>query len=144
MKLHQLLKLKTKSKRRIGRGVGSGLGKTAGRGHKGQKARGKIPLGFSGSLPFYKKLPKRSGLGNPKITPKPVAINLSSLNVLPAGSIVDLEQLLRNKIVKFTQAKRGVKILGTGSLEKVLTVRLPVSESVRKKIEAKGGKVDYV
>ena len=66
MKLNELVKLKSRGKKRVGRGLGSKLGKTAGRGTKGQKARGKIPAGFTGAgLPTYKKLPLRRGLGNP-------------------------------------------------------------------------------
>lgn len=68
MKLHQLTKIKTKDKKRLGRGIGSGKGKTAGRGTKGQKARGKIPQTFTGGLSLYKKLPLRRGYGNPKMS----------------------------------------------------------------------------
>lgn len=74
MKLNQLIKVKTKNKKRLGRGIGSGKGKTAGRGTKGQKARGKIPAGFVGATPLYKKLPLRRGKGNPKLSKKEKAI----------------------------------------------------------------------
>lgn len=142
MKLHELLKIKTRSKKRAGRGLGSGRGKTAGKGTKGQKARGKIPVGFVGSLPLYKKLPLKRGLGNIKVSPKVKPISLSALNVFPSKSTVDLDQLLKMKIITPKQAKSGVKILG-GNIEKVLTVRLLVSKSARKNISEKGGKVDH-
>lgn len=142
MKLHLSLQVKTKSKKRVGRGLGSGRGKTAGKGTKGQKARGKIPVGFVGSLPLYKKLPLRRGLGNPKISPKMKVISLSALNIFPAKTIVDLDQLVKMKLVSKRDSKFGIKILG-GKIEKVLTVKLPVSVSARKSIEKKGGKIDY-
>ena len=95
MELNKLLKVKSKGNKRVGRGVGSGLGKTAGRGSKGQKARGKIPLSFTGAgLPTFKKLPRRKGLGNPNLSVKPKIIKLSKLNIFKKNSIVDLEQLL--------------------------------------------------
>lgn len=142
MKLYQLLKVKTKSKKRLGRGLGSGKGKTGGRGSKGQKARGKIPVGFVGSLPLYKKLPLRRGLGNPKKSLKLKPISLSVLNKFGPKSIVDLEQLLKLKIIKPEDSKTGVKILG-GRLEKALIVKLPTSSSAKAAIEEKGGRVDY-
>lgn len=141
MELNNLMKVKTKSKKRIGRGIGSGRGKTAGRGTKGQKARGKIPAGFTGSSPLYKKLPLKRGLGNTKISAKPVVISLSALNVFKAKEVVDLEKLLKAKIISEKDIKRTVKILG-GEIEKELIVKLPVSKSARKKIEAKGGKAE--
>lgn len=142
MKLNQLPKLKTKPKKRVGRGIGSGLGKTAGRGSKGQKARGKIPVGFSGAgLPTFKKLPLRRGLGNPKISTKPKIITLSQLNIFKAKSTIDLEQLLEAKLISQKDLKKGVKILG-GELNIALTINLPVSKRVKKAIEKKGGKVN--
>ena len=141
MKLHELLKVKIKSKKRLGRGIGSGRGKTSGRGSKGQKARGKIPAGFSGDLALFKKLPKKLGQGNPKISEKPIILNLSSLDVFKAKTVVDLEQLLKMKILSDKDAKRGVKILGDGEIKTALVVKLPTSASARKKIEDVGGKV---
>lgn len=144
MKLHKLIKINLKSRKRIGRGVGSGRGKTAGRGTKGQKARGKIPATFTGSMPFYKKLPLRRGFGNPKFGLKPKVVLLSQLNVFPARTIVDIEQLIKAKIITEKEMATGVKILGNGQLEKALTVKVPVSKSVRATIEDKGGKVENV
>ncbi|MBI2334831.1 50S ribosomal protein L15 [Candidatus Daviesbacteria bacterium] len=130
-----------KKQKRLGRGIGSGKGKTAGRGTKGQKARGKIPAAFTGSMPFYKKLPLRRGLGNPKIGLKPKIISLPQLNVFPARTTIDMEQLVKANIITEKEILTGVKILGGGQLEKILTVKLPVSKSAKAKIEEKGGKV---
>lgn len=131
-------------KKRLGRGIGSGKGKTGGRGTKGQKARGKIPVSFTGNLPLYKKLPLRRGLGNPARSPKPRVISLLRLNEFPARATVDMESLVKMKIVTDKQIKDGVKILATGDLKKALTIKLPVSQSARQKIEAAGGKVKDV
>lgn len=144
MRLHQLTKVKTRSKKRVGRGIGSGLGKTAGRGTKGQKARGKIPIGFSGAgLPTFKKLPLRRGLGNRSVSLKPKIISLSKLNIFKKNSVVDLEQLLNLKLISKKDAKFGVKVLADGGLTVSLTVKLPVSKSAKIKIESLGGKVEY-
>lgn len=131
-------------KKRLGRGIGSGKGKTAGRGTKGQKARGKIPVSFTGNLPLYKKLPLRRGLGNPAKSPKPKTISLSRLNDFPARASIDLEQLIQTKLLSEKEARFGVKILATGDLKKALTIKLPVSNSARQKIEAVRGKVKDV
>lgn len=145
MKLHELTKIKVKPKKRLGRGIGSGKGKTAGRGTKGQKARGKIPVSFSGSnLPTYKKLPLRRGKGNPKISTKPTLINLSQLNVFKAKAVVDIAKLLEANVISDKDAKIGVKILGNGEVTSPLVIKLPVSEAARKKIVKVGGKVEYV
>ena len=131
-------------KKRLGRGIGSGKGKTAGRGTKGQKARGKIPATFVGSLPFYKKLPLRRGQGNPKYSPKLVPIKLSRLNVFKAKSVVDLAKLIEAKIITEKEAKKGVKILSEGEINIPLVVKLPVSKTAKESIEKKGGKVEDV
>lgn len=144
MKLHELNKAKTKSRKRVGRGLGSGKGKTGGRGSKGQKARGKIPVGFTGSLPLYKKLPLRRGKGNPKISRKVKVISLSALNVFKSKSVIGIEELIKEKIISPKDAKKGVKILGNGEVNIALTVKLPVTNSAQKKIESKGGKVKNV
>lgn len=144
MKLHELTKITTRPNKRLGRGIGSGKGKTAGRGTKGQKARGKIPATFIGSLSLYKKLPLKRGKGNPKVSSKPRIINLSKLNVFKAKEVVDIAKLIEAKIISEREAKRGVKILGKGEINKALTVKLPVSNSARKIIEKFGGKVEHV
>lgn len=144
MKLYELLKVKVKPKKRLGRGIGSGKGKTAGRGTKGQKARGKIPVTFTGSLSLYKKLPLKRGKGNPSVSAKLKLLSLSKLSVFKAKEVVDMEKLLEAKIVSGKEAKKGVKVLNYGKIDRALTIKLPVSESARKKIEKVGGKVEYV
>jgi large subunit ribosomal protein L15 len=141
--LQTLKKQTDPSKKRVGRGLGSGKGKTGGRGQKGQKARGTVAASFiGGSLPLYKKLPFRRGLGNRKISLKPVVISLSLLNVFKAKEAVTIDSLIEKKLIDSGQArKRGVKILG-GSIEVALTVKVPVSQSAKEKIEKKGGKVE--
>lgn len=141
MKLHQLLKTQIRSKKRLGRGLGSGKGKTGGRGTKGQKARGKIPVTFIGGLPLYKKLPLKRGKGNPRSTLAHKIINLSQLNIFKAKTEVDTAKLLEAKIITEKEAKSGVKVLNSGELSTVLSVKLSVSAAARKKIEDAGGKV---
>lgn len=142
MKLNEMIKVKLNSKKRLGRGIGSGKGKTGGRGSKGQKARGKMPIGFAGDLALYKKLPLKRGQGNPERLVKYKIISLSELKVFKKNSVVDLEQLLAAKIISAKEVKKGVKILD-GELQTALVVKLPVSTSARQKIEKAGGKVDY-
>lgn len=142
MKLDSLTKIMTPAKKRLGRGLGSGKGKTGGRGTKGQKARGKIRLGFiGGGLPLYRKLPLKRGKGNPHLGVEAFPLNLSSLANLKSGSVVDIETLIQNNIVSKRNAKLGVKILGTGDIKIPLNVKLPVSSSASKKIISAGGKV---
>lgn len=146
MKLNNLPKLTNKHKKRLGRGIASGKGKTAGRGTKGQKARSKIPASFvGGSLPFYKKLPFRRGIGNRKVSEKPALIKLSDLNKFRAKSEVSLESLITQGLVLEKIAKkRGVKILSSGDLKMPLNINLPVSKKVKQLIEQVGGKVSYL
>ncbi len=142
MKLHKLLKFKKDLKKRVGRGIGSGLGKTAGRGTKGQKARGKIPVGFSGSgLALFKKLPLKRGYGNKRNFEKKAVINLSDLTIFKSKTVIDIEELINAKLISKKDVKKGVKLLGNGDLLSALTIKLPVSNLARKKIESKGGKV---
>lgn len=145
MKLHELLKVKSKDKKRVGRGIGSGLGKTAGRGTKGQKARGSMPVGFTGGgLPTYKKLPLRRGLGNRVVSSKPKTLSLDKLNIFKANSVVDLEQLLKVGLISKKDSKKGIKILADGQLSVKLVVNLPLSKKAKTAIEKLGGKVEYV
>lgn len=142
----ELPKIVTKSKKRRGRGYGSGKGgHTVGRGQKGQKSRRKIGVLFEGvkvKKSLLKRLPLRRGKGKFKAKGKPLIVKLSYLNLLPAGTKVDIEALVKAGIVKRDDAeKHGVKILGDGKLTKKLTVLLPASNSVVKKIEKAGGKV---
>lgn len=143
MKLHLLNKITVRAKKRLGRGIGSGRGKTAGRGTKGQKAREKIAAGFiGGTLPLYKKLPFRRGLGNPRLRPKALPVSLSKLAVFQPHSTVNLQSLLEQKIITQRDVqKSGVKIVDGGRIKTALTVTLPISSAAAAKIEKAGGKV---
>ena len=130
--------------KRKGRGPGTGNGKTAGRGHKGQKARsgGGTRIGFEGGqMPLARRLPKR-GFNN--IFAKPLtAVNLAALGKFPDGSAVGAEQLLEAGVI--SKNRYGIKILGNGSIDKKLTIYAAAfSESARQKIEAAGGKAEVV
>lgn len=128
---------------RRGRGHGSGNGKTAGKGHKGQKARSGAPRpGFEGGqMPLYRRIPKR-GFTN-RNTKEIVAINVSALDQFDDGTEVTIELLLENGIVR--NPRDGVKILGNGELTKKLTVKANAfSASAVEKIEAKGGKAEVI
>lgn len=143
MKLDKLMRVKFKSKKRVGRGPGSGLGKTAGRGSKGQKARGKIPSSFiGGTLPLYKKLPRRKGMGNSKGLSNPKVVTLSSLNKFSSKTVINLEKLLEEKIISVRDFKRGVKILGGGEIKNSLIIKLPISSKAKEIIERAGGRVE--
>ncbi|MBI2034941.1 MAG: 50S ribosomal protein L15 [Candidatus Levybacteria bacterium] len=144
MNLNKLEKITSKKKRRVGQGHGSGRGKTSGRGTKGQKARGKIPLMFEGgALPLIKRLPFRRGKERNKVfAKKPVIVNVQALNLLPKNTTVDIALLVARNIVDSQDARTyGVKILGDGTLSIALTVAVPISKRARKKVEAAGGKV---
>ena len=136
-----------KKAKRVGRGPGSGKGKTAGRGTKGQNARNKLPITHphfeGGQRSLIKRLPVRRGKGNPKISKKPLVINLEALNLLPVNiAVVDLETLIKHGIVDAYDAKSfGVKILGDGNLKKPFTISLPISKSAAAKVEKSGGKI---
>lgn len=137
-------KITARKKRRLGQGHGSGRGKTAGRGTKGQKARGKIPLSFEGgALSLIKRLPFRRGKGKFKVfKKKPIIINLKVLNLLPKGSVVNLDLLIKKNIILEKDAKMyGVKILGEGEISVPLTINLPISKKAKAKVEKAGGKV---
>jgi large subunit ribosomal protein L15 len=128
---------------RRGRGHGSGNGKTAGKGHKGQKARSGAPRpGFEGGqMPLYRRIPKR-GFTN-RNTKEIVAINLNALEVFENDAVVSVETLIEAGIVKNT--RDGVKILGNGELTKKLTVKANAfSASAVAKIEANGGKAEVI
>jgi len=144
MILSELQKTTIKRQRRIGRGHGSGRGKTSGRGTKGQKARGKIKLSFEGgALPLIKRIPFKRGKGKNRIPRvEPIIINVKFLNILPANSVVDVESLIKHKIIDEKVKNQGVKILGDGELIVPLTVKLPVSKGAKVKIEKAGGKVE--
>ena len=146
MKLHELSPAagSVRDVKHIGRGHGSGNGKTAGKGHKGQKARAGrgIRAGFEGGqMPLHRRIPKR-GFNNIFATPY-TTINVAILNRFEDGAVVNTEALLNAGIIK--KAPYGVKILGNGKIEKNLTVQVAAfSESAKAKIEAAGGKAEVI
>ena len=146
MKLNELKPAEGSAKAawRKGRGPGSGNGKTAGKGHKGQNARsgGGVRPGFEGGqLPLYRKLPKR-GFKN-RFAVNYAIVNVSELNAFENGSVVDLEALLAKKIVR--KSLDGLKVLGNGELTKTLTVKATVfSATAKEKITAAGGQAEEV
>ena len=146
MKLHELSPAEgsTQERFRKGRGAGSGNGKTAGKGHKGQKARAGrgMQVGFEGGqMPLQRRLPKR-GFNN--IFAKEIAtVNVSALNAFEDGATVTIEALVNAGLVK--KALDGVKVLGNGELSKKLTVQVNAySDSAKQKIEAAGGKAEVI
>lgn len=146
MELHELAPIagSTQVGKRKGRGTGTGNGKTAGRGHKGQKARsgGKIRVGFEGGqMPLARRIPKR---GFHNIFAKPLeSVNVSALEKFEDGAVVDAKALLDSGIL--SKCTYGVKILGNGEITKKLTVKASAfSESAKAKIEAAGGKAEVV
>ena len=147
MKLHELSPAEGSVKNgfRKGRGPGSGNGKTAGKGHKGQNARsgGGVRPGFEGGqLPLYRKLPKR-GFNNYRFAKKYAIVNVESLNKFNDGEVVDFAALLAMGIIN--EVNDGVKVLGEGELTKKLTVKAAIfSASAKEKIEAAGGKTEVV
>ncbi len=144
MKLHELSPAAGSAKPawRKGRGAGSGNGKTAGKGHKGQNARsgGGVRPGFEGGqLPLYRKLPKR-GFNN-KFATVYSTVNVSELNKFENGATVTLETLVNCGIIR--KENDGLKVLGNGELKKALTVEAKIfTETAKAKIEAAGGKAE--
>ena len=143
MNLHNLTKVTAPSSKRLGRGIGSGRGKTSGRGMKGQKARGKIPAANVGAgLIYFKKLPYKRGWGNSKKSVKPSLVKLEKLNVYSSGATVSIATLIENKIVTEKDSRVGIKIVSGGQLtNKNIIIEVPVTQSVRTVIEQAGGKV---
>lgn len=146
MKLHELSPAEgsVKTNWRRGRGTGSGNGKTAGKGHKGQNARsgGGVRIGFEGGqLPLYRKHPKR-GFHNKFATVYSV-VNVDALNVFEDGDVVNLAALMEKGIIR--KANDGLKVLGNGEISKKLTVEASVfSTTAKEKIEAAGGKTEVI
>ena len=146
MKLHDLKPAvgATTAPKRLGRGVGSGLGKTYGKGHKGAKARsggGKRPGFEGGQMPLTMRLPKRGFTNN--FRTEYVAINVDRLEVFEDGMVVTPVELIQYGIIKNVQD--GVKILGNGEITKKLTVQAnKFSASAKEKIEAAGGKAEVI
>ena len=147
MKLHELSPAagSTKERKRIGRGAGSGQGKTAGKGHKGQKARagrGMRPGFEGGQMPLQRRVPKR-GFNNIFRTEMAI-VNVAALEAnYDAGEVVTIDSLIEKGLVK--KVLDGVKVLGYGELSKALTVQAnAISESAKQKIEAAGGKIEVI
>ncbi len=147
MKLHELAPNEgsKSTRKRVGRGAGSGLGKTSGRGHKGQNARsgGGVRPGFEGGQnPLYRRVPKR-GFNNDRFATVFAIVNLDQLNRFAAGTEVTPELLLSEGILK--NPKDGIKILGNGDLNVQLTVKAhKFSQSAAEKIQAAGGKTEVI
>lgn len=159
MKLHQLgynengeKLVDRKARKRVGRGTGSGTGKTAGKGHKGQNSRsgGGVRIGFEGGqLPLFRRLPKR---GFTNFTRKEfILINLDDLNLFAEDSVVTPEVLFEHKVITNAQLQKvqkgrvGIKVLGNGELSKKLTVKAnKFTGSAEEKINAVGGNVEVI
>lgn len=146
MKLHELSPAEGSAKAayRKGRGPGSGNGKTAGKGHKGQNARsgGGVRPGFEGGqLPLYRKLPKR-GFKN-HFAKEYAIVNVSALNAFEDGAEIDAQALLDKRIIR--RELDGLKVLGSGDLTKKVTVKAKIfSASAKEKIESAGGKAEVI
>ena len=146
MKLHELKPAfgSTTAPKRLGRGIGSGLGKTSGKGHKGAKARsggGKWPGFEGGQMPLTMRLPKR-GFTN-KWATEYVAINVSALNIFEDGDVVGPVELIQAGIIK--KIEDGIKIMGNGELTKKLTVQaMKFTATAKEKIEAAGGNCEVI
>ncbi|CCZ56814.1 50S ribosomal protein L15 [Clostridium sp. CAG:762] len=147
MKLHELKPNEgsVQTRKRVGRGPGSGLGKTSGKGHKGQNARsgGGVRPGFEGGqLPLFRRLPKR-GFNNYEFRTEYAIVNVGDLNDFKDGSVIELSNLKESGLVK--KEKDGIKILGNGELTKKLTVKAnKFSSTARVKIENAGGKIEVI
>jgi large subunit ribosomal protein L15 len=146
MKLNELSPApgSVRERKRIGRGHGSGQGKTAGKGHKGQKARAGrgIRPGFEGGqMPLHRRIPKRGFVNN--FETKYAIINIAALNAFENGAVIDAQSLKDAGLVKKTYD--GVKVLGNGDVKKSLTVKAAAfSETAKAKIEAAGGKAEVI
>jgi len=146
MKLHELSPAQGSAKQawRVGRGPGSGNGKTAGKGHKGQNARsgGGVRPGFEGGqIPLYRRLPKR-GFNNVFAVTYSI-VNVDAFNAFEDGAVVDAQALVDAGVIK--KVNDGLKVLGRGEITKKITVKAAkVSESAKAKIEAAGGTVEVI
>jgi large subunit ribosomal protein L15 len=138
------LGLKYPERKRVGRGVGSGLGKTSGRGHKGAKARSgwSRRIGWEGGqMPLYRRLPKR-GFNNKNFEKVYTVVNVSDLDVFEAGAVVDLQAVLQKGLTSKEKHSELFKILGEGEVAKALNVKVDaITASAREKIEKAGGTV---
>lgn len=148
MRIHNLAPAEgsTRESKRLGRGIGSGLGKTSGKGHKGQNARsgGGVRPGFEGGqMPLTRRIPKR-GFNNifKKVY---IIVNIGDLNVFENGDVVTVETVVEKGIAKYRQGNVGLKVLGDGELTKNLTVKaVKFTESAKASIEKAGGKAEVL
>ncbi len=135
-----------KAVKRLGRGIGSGTGKTSGKGHKGQWARsgGGVRPGFEGGqMPIARRIPKR-GFHN-KWAKSYLIINLSQLAEVPAGTIVDYDYVVENKLAKIVKNNSGLKVLGSGEVKNAITVKAAkFSETAKAAIEKAGGTAEVL
>lgn len=138
------LGLKFPDRKRIGRGIGSGLGKTSGRGHKGAKARSgwSRRIGWEGGqMPLYRRLPKR-GFNNKNFEKVFTVVNVSDLDTFDTGAVVDLAAVLQKGLTSKEKHSDLFKVLGDGEIKKAITVKVDaITASAREKIEKAGGKV---
>lgn len=145
MKLNELQNLNATARKRVGRGPGSGTGKTSGKGHKGQNARsgGGVRPGFEGGqLPLFRRLGKR-GFNNARFRTVYASINVSDLNRFEDGTVVTPELLFETGMIK--KQLDGIKVLGAGELTKKLTVKATAfSKTAKEKIEKNGGKTEVI
>ena len=148
MKLHELAPApnSTKSVKRLGRGIGSGTGKTAGKGHKGQNARsgGGVRAGFEGgNIPMIRKLPMR-GFNNKNFAKRYACVNVGDLEAFEANAVIDQELLYQTRFIG-KRSEYGLKVLGNGEITKPLTIKAAkVTKQAREKIEKVGGKVEEI
>lgn len=148
MNIHELSPAPNSTKRakRVGRGVGSGLGKTSGRGQKGQNSRsgGGVRVGFEGGqMPLIRRLPRR-GFNNYEFKKQYSIVNVCDLDKLEDGTVVDINLLKEKGIVRKIE-KFGLKVLGNGELSKKLTVKAAVfTKTAQEKIEKAGGKIEVL
>ena len=135
-----------KAVKRLGRGIGSGTGKTSGKGHKGQWARsgGGVRPGFEGGqMPIARRVPKR-GFHN-KWATSYLIVNLSQLSDVPAGTVVDYDYVVENNLAKYIKHNSGLKVLGKGELKNAITVKAAkFSESAKAAIEKAGGTAEIL
>ncbi len=138
--LTELKKITKKSLKRVGRGAGSGKGKTTGRGTKGQNARNKISITHShhegGQRPLFKRLPYRRGKGNRKVSVKPFVINIEKLESWPKSTVISVENLVKFGILKKSETARQIKILGKLNSANNFKIDLPTSQKMASVLSA--------
>ena len=145
MNLNNLIPTNIRKNKRIGRGYGSGKGKTSGKGQKGQNVRGKVsPIFEGGQLSFVHRLPFLRGRDKNKSIKKITnVINLKQINNLPTGSVIDIELLVKSGIIsKSSLRKYSPRILGAGEISNSYIIKVPITLKAKDKIEKAGGKVE--